>query len=130
VLSNRRLALVLFYSQICRLCMMMEALVQMVRSDFEPTVVFIEVRSDLASNAGLVARMDVGTLPAFFFIMPSGESKRVTGVMNQQGLCAELARLLESAQTVAPTPSGSASPRTRGNRAVGYSSTGRRLHGE
>jgi len=104
VLRHGQPAMVIFYSTICRPCMMMEALVSMVGGDYEPTVTFIRVRSDLPANAALVRRMDVGTIPAFFFIAPSGDTKHVSGVMKQADLRAELDRLVEAAGAVRPTP--------------------------
>ncbi len=100
VLRYRRPAMVLFYSSLCRPCMMMDALVQMVRRDYEPGVIFIEVASDHPANAALVHRMGVGTLPASFFLTPSGDSKRVVGLMKQQDLRAELARLAGSGRAL------------------------------
>ena len=101
--------MVLFYSQICRPCMMMEALVQMVRRDYESIVTFIEVASDEPENAALVRRMRVGTIPASFFITTSGDIKHIAGVMKQQDLRAELAALVAAGQAL-PTSTGIVSP--------------------
>jgi len=110
VLRYQQPAMVLFYSQICRPCMMMGALVQMVRRDYEPAVTFIAVASDNAANAALVRRMGVGSILAFFFVAPSGESKCVVGLMTQQDLRAELATLASAAQASLPTPTGTPTP--------------------
>jgi thiol:disulfide interchange protein len=110
ILRYHRPAMVLFYSQICRPCMMMEALVQMVRHDYEPAVTFIEVASDDPDNATLVRRMGVGTIPASFFIMPSGDIKRIGGPMKQLDLRAELASLVAAGQALLPSPTGPPAP--------------------
>ena len=109
VLRYHQPAMVLFYSQLCRPCMMMDALVQMVHRDYEPAVTFIEVTSDNPANATLVERMGVGSIPASFFIAPSGESKRVIGLMRQQDLRAELAALAAAGQAL-PAPTSPAAP--------------------
>ncbi len=108
VLRYQRPAMVLFYSNLCRPCMMMDALVLMVHRDYEPAVTFIEVDGDDPANAALLHRMGVSSVPASFFLTPSGDRKRVTGLMKQQNLRAELARLAASGQdlltpTTAPT---------------------------
>jgi thiol:disulfide interchange protein len=110
VLRYQQPAMILFYSNLCRPCMMMDALVQMVRRDYEPAVTFIAVVGDNPANAALVHRMGVGSVPASFFLTPAGESKRVIGLMKQQDLRAELARLAALAPALLPTPTGTASP--------------------
>jgi len=109
VLRYRQPAMVLFYSHLCRPCVMMEALVQMVRRDYEPAVTFIAVASNQSANAALVRRMGVGTIPASFFLSAAGESKRVIGLMKQQELRAELARLA-AGQALPPAPTVTAAP--------------------
>ncbi len=110
VLRHHHPALVLFYSQICRPCMMMDALVQMVRRDYEPHVVFIEVAADEPENAALVRRMSIGAVPTSLFILPSGDMKRVSGVMKQQELRAVLAELAAAVQPVLPAATAPGSP--------------------
>lgn len=110
VLRYHQPAMLLFYSHLCRPCMMMDALVQMVRRDYEPAVIFIEVTSERPANAALVRRMGVGSIPASFFITPSGDSKRVVGLMKQQDLRAELARLVAAGQAALPAPTSPTSP--------------------
>jgi thiol:disulfide interchange protein len=110
VLRHHQPAMVLFYSQLCRPCLMMDALVQMVRRDYEPAVIFIQVVSDHPANAALVHRMGVGSIPASFFVTPSGDSKRVIGLMKQLDLRAELAKLAAAGRALLPTPTGPASP--------------------
>ena len=110
VLRYHQPAMVLFYSRLCKPCMMMEALVQVVRHDYEPTVTFIEVLSDHPGNAALVQRMGVGSIPASVFITASGDSKRIVGLMKQQDLRAELATLAAAGQPLLPTPTVTLSP--------------------
>jgi thiol:disulfide interchange protein len=110
VLRYQQPAMILFYSNLCRPCMMMDALVQMVRRDYEPAVTFIEVVGDHPANAALVHRMGVGSVPASFFLTPAGDSKRVIGLMKQQDLRAELARLAALAPALLPTPTGTPTP--------------------
>lgn len=93
VLRHHRPAMILFYSTYCRPCMMMDALVQMVKRDYQPQVVFIEVLYDDPANAELLRWAKVGSIPASVFISPSGETKRVVGIMNQAALREELAAL-------------------------------------
>lgn len=94
VLRNKRSAMVLFHSTMCRPCRMMDALVQMVRRDYEPTVVFIDVVIDNPSNAELVRQAQIRSIPTSFFINRSGQGKRIIGLMSQQDLRAELANLM------------------------------------
>ncbi|MGQ9494298.1 MAG: thioredoxin family protein [Anaerolineae bacterium] len=94
VLRHKKPAMILFHSNLCRPCLMMEALVQMVRRDYEPTVVFIEVSIDDPANADLVRTARVGSIPASLFVDRSGQVKRVVGLMKQQDLRTELARLM------------------------------------
>ncbi|MBC7233523.1 MAG: hypothetical protein H5T68_09835 [Chloroflexi bacterium] len=94
VLRHKKPAMILFHSNLCRPCLMMEALVQMVRRDYEPTVVFIEVVIDDPANADLVRAARIGSIPASLFVDRSGQVKRVIGLMKQQDLRAELARLM------------------------------------
>jgi hypothetical protein len=110
VLRYHQPAMILFYSNLCRPCLMMDALVQMVRRDYEPAVIFIQVVSDHPANAALVHRMGVGSIPASFFVTPSGDSKRVIGLMKQLDLRAELAKLAAAGRALLPTPTGPASP--------------------
>nr|MBC7243778.1 hypothetical protein [Chloroflexota bacterium] len=94
VLRHKKPAMILFHSNLCRPCLMMEALVQMVRRDYEPTVVFIEIVIDDPANADLVRAARIGSIPASLFVDRSGQVKRVVGLMKQQDLRAELARLM------------------------------------
>lgn len=94
VVRHKKPAMILFHSNLCRPCLMMEALVQMVRRDYEPTVVFIEIVIDDPANADLVRAARIGSIPASLFVDRSGQVKRVVGLMKQQDLRAELARLM------------------------------------
>lgn len=93
VLCQGQPAMVLFYSTRCRPCMMMDALVQMVKPDYRERVVFIEARYDDPANAGLLRWARVGTIPASLFVTRTGEVKQVAGQMNQVDLRVELNRL-------------------------------------
>lgn len=93
VLCQHRSAMVLFYSTRCRPCMVMDALVQMVKPDYRHRVVFIEVKYDDPANAGLLRWAKVGTIPASLFVSGSGEVRHVAGQMNQVNLRAELDRI-------------------------------------
>jgi thiol:disulfide interchange protein len=106
VLRHQRSGMVLFHSNLCRPCRMMEALVQMVRRDYEPDVVFIEVIIDDPANAELLRWAKVGSIPASYFVSRSGEGKRVVGLMKQQDLRAELARLVAEGQSPEQAPIG------------------------
>ena len=93
VLRHKKPAMLLFHSTMCRPCRMMDALVQMVRRDYEPGVVFIEVIIDSPANAELLQWAKVGSIPASYFLSRTGEGRRVVGLMKQQDLRSELARL-------------------------------------
>jgi thiol-disulfide isomerase/thioredoxin len=93
VLRHEQPAMILFYSTLCRPCMMMQALVQMVKRDYQPGVVFIEVLYDDPVNADVLRWAKVGTIPASYFLTRSGEGERVIGLMKQADLRAELARI-------------------------------------
>jgi len=92
-------AMILFHSTLCRPCRMMDALVQMVRRDYEPTVLFIDALTDDPANAEVIAWAKVGTIPASYFLSASGEGKRIAGLMKQADLRQELAALVAGAQT-------------------------------
>lgn len=94
VIRHKKPAMILFHSDLCRPCLMMEALVQLVRRDYEPAVVFIEIVIDDPANANLVRAARIGSIPASLFVDRSGQVKRVVGLMKQQDLRAELARLM------------------------------------
>ena len=93
VLRYKKPAMVLVYSTVCRPCMMMDSLVQMVKRDYQPDVVFIEVVYDDPANAEVLRWAKVGTIPASYFLTRSGQGKRIVGLMKQQDLRAELARI-------------------------------------
>lgn len=93
-LRHHRPALLLFHSTLCRLCRMMDALVQLVRRDFEPEVVFIDVIVDDPANEEVVRWSNGGSIPAFLFLSGTGEVKRIIGPMTQAALRQELAALM------------------------------------
>jgi thiol-disulfide isomerase/thioredoxin len=93
-LRHKQPAMILFYSTYCRPCMMMDALVQMVKRDYQPDVVFIEVLYDDPANAQVLRWAKVGTIPASYFLARSAEAKRFVGLMKQEDLRAELAQIV------------------------------------
>jgi thiol-disulfide isomerase/thioredoxin len=97
-LRHEQPAMILFYSTLCRPCRMMEALVQMVKRDYQPDVVFIEVLYDDPANAEVLRWAKIGTIPASYFLTRLGEGERVIGLMKQADLRAELARIAAAAQ--------------------------------
>jgi thiol-disulfide isomerase/thioredoxin len=92
-LRHKRPAMILFYSTYCRPCRMMEAPLQMVKRDYQPDVVFIEVVYGDPANAQVLRWAKIGTIPASYFLTRSGEGERVIGLMKQADLRAELARI-------------------------------------
>ena len=97
-LRHNRAALILFHSTLCRPCRMMDALVQLVRRDYEPDVVFIDVIVDQPANEEVIRWAKMGSIPAFYFLTPSGEGKRIVGAMTQAELREQLATLQADAQ--------------------------------
>lgn len=93
-LRHHRPALILFHSTLCRPCRMMDALVQLVRRDFEPEVVFIDAIIDYAANDEVVRWAKVGSIPAFYFLERAGQGKRIVGLLTQQELREELSTLM------------------------------------
>ena len=92
-LCHHRPAMVLFSSDTCRPCRMMDALVQMVKPDYKAKVVFIDARYDDPANTGLLRWGHVGTLPAALFLTTAGEVRLVDGLIDQARLRAELDRI-------------------------------------
>ena len=86
--------MILYHSTLCRPCRMMDALVQMVRRDYEPQVTFVDVITDQESNRDLVEVAQIHTIPTAVFLSAAGDSKVVAGLMTQQALRAELAALM------------------------------------
>ena len=98
VIRNKKPAMVLVYSTLCRPCRMMDSLVQLVKRDYQPDVVFIEVLYDDPANAPVLRWARVSTIPASYFLSRSGEGKRTVGLMKQEALRAELARIAAADQ--------------------------------
>lgn len=94
VLRNNRPAMVLFHSTNCKPCIAMTALVQQVRGDYEKQVVFIDVVTNESANAELVRRAQIQAIPTTVFIASSGEGHGFLGLMKEEDLRAELAKLL------------------------------------
>jgi thioredoxin-related protein len=90
---NRKPAMILFHSGMCEPCRKMDALVQMVRRDYQPTVTFIEVATNDEANWELVVAAEVRSIPTAVFLSASGEATVKAGLMTQAQLRAELARL-------------------------------------
>ena len=78
---------------------MMDALVQMVRWDYDPHIRFIDVLVHDPANADLVQWAKVAGIPASYFLSRTGQSKRSVGWMKQAGLRQELAALMAEAQS-------------------------------
>jgi len=97
-LRHNRAAVILFHSTLCRPCRMMDALVQLVRRDYEPDVLFIDVIIDQPANEEVIRWAKMGSIPAFYFLTASGEGKRIVGPMTQAELREQLATLQADAQ--------------------------------
>jgi thiol-disulfide isomerase/thioredoxin len=92
-IGNRRPAMILVHSTMCRPCRAMAALVQMVKRDYQPDVLFIEVLYDDPDNSSVLRWARVSALPASYFLDRSGEVKSILGQMKQEDLRVELARI-------------------------------------
>jgi len=103
-LRHNRAALILFHSTLCRPCRMMDALVQLVRRDYEPDVLFIDVIIDQPANEEVIRWAKMGSIPAFYFLTPSGGGKRIVGLMTQAELREQLAALQADAQRAEGLP--------------------------
>jgi len=93
VRDQQQPAMILYRDDLCERCRHMDALVEMVRRDYQPEVNFIVVNTSDQANLDLVRRLDVGTIPASDFVNASGQATRVVGLMTQQALRAKLDQL-------------------------------------
>jgi len=91
--SNKKPALIVYHSTNCVPCIKMEALVKAVRRDYEPKVTFIDVLTNVQANVDLWTDAGIRSIPTSDFLSASGEKNRVVGLMVEQDLRAELARL-------------------------------------
>lgn len=95
VMRNEKPAMILFRSTNCIPCKRMEKLVNQVRGDYEPDIVFIDVIVYDRSNTGLIRQAQIQAIPTSFFIKASGQGRRFVGATSKEVLRAELANLLE-----------------------------------
>ena len=95
VMRNKKPAMILFRSTNCVPCKRMEKLVNQVRGDYEPDIVFIDVIVYDRSNTGLIRQAQIQAIPTSFFIKASGQGRRFVGATSKEVLRAELANLLE-----------------------------------
>lgn len=91
---NRQPVMLFFQRGTCELCPRVESLVQMVRPDYEPAILFVDVDADDPTNLNLVTQNQVHSVPTCVFVSVSGKSKQVAGLMTQTSLRAELDALL------------------------------------
>ena len=96
IVRNKTPALILFHSTNCIPCKAMEKLVNEVRGDFEPDIVFVDVITNDRANIRLVQQAGIRGIPTSFFVTRSGQAKAFMGAMKVGALRAELASLLES----------------------------------
>ena len=94
VLRKQKPAMILFHSTNCIPCIKMTALVEKVRADFEADIVFVDVITNDSSNAELLQRAQIRTIPTTVFIDRAGQGHGYIGVMPEEDLRAELAQLV------------------------------------
>ena len=94
-MRNEKPAMILFRSTNCIPCKRMEKLVDQVRGDYEPDIVFIDVIVHDRTNIELIRQARIQAIPTSFFIKASGQGKRFVGATSKEVLRAELANLLE-----------------------------------
>lgn len=90
---NKKPALIVYHSTNCVPCLKMEALVKAVRGDYEPKVTFIDVLTNVEANVDLWMEAEIRSIPTSDFLSVSGEKNRVVGLMAEEHLRSELARL-------------------------------------
>ena len=96
VIRNGRPGLFLFHSTSCKPCIAMTALVEKIRPDYEGKIVFVDVITNDASNATLVRRAGIQSIPTTFFITSSGSGQGYIGLMKEEDVRAELDKLAVS----------------------------------
>lgn len=96
IIRKKKPAMILFHSTNCIPCKAMEKLVNEVRGDYEPDIVFVDVITNDRANSQLVRQAGIRGIPTSFFVTRSGQAKGFMGAMKVGALRAELASLLES----------------------------------
>lgn len=90
--------MILFHSTTCIPCKAMDKLLQQVRGDYEPGIVFVDIITNDRANIGLVQQAGIRAIPTSFFVTSAGEGKRFVGAMQEEALRAELDALLEGGE--------------------------------
>ena len=94
-MRHKKPMMVLFHSTNCIPCKAMEKLVNQIRSDYDPGIVFVDVITNDRANIELIRQVGIQAIPTSFFINASGQGKRFVGAMKEDALRAELAELLK-----------------------------------
>jgi thiol-disulfide isomerase/thioredoxin len=94
VLRNQKPAMILFHSTNCKPCITMTALVRQVRADYEQDVVFVDVITNDSSNADLIQRVQIRTIPTTVFVDRAGQGYGYIGVMPEEDLRSDLTKLV------------------------------------
>jgi len=95
---HQRPVMVLFHSTTCIPCKAMDKLLQQVRADYEPEIVFVDIITNDRANSALVQQAGIRAIPTSFFVSSAGEGKRFVGAMQEEALRAELDALLEGSE--------------------------------
>jgi thioredoxin 1 len=94
VINHRQPAMVLFHSNSCVACRVMEQTMARVQPDYAGRITFISVRTDDRANLDLVRSVGIRAIPTSFFLR-DGESVDMTvGAMRDDALRATLDTLL------------------------------------
>jgi len=93
VLRNSRAALISFHSNNCKPCIAMTDLVGRVWPDYAGRLILIDVLTTEASNASLVQRAGIRSIPTTFFVDSGGQGRGYVGLIAEESLRAELDRL-------------------------------------
>jgi len=96
VLRNQKAAMILFHSTNCKPCIVMDNLVQKVKGDYEPHLVFIDVITNDRSNMELIQQAQIRAIPTSIFLGESGKAKGFVGAMPEDALRAELDNLISA----------------------------------
>jgi len=86
--------MILFHSTNCKPCIVMAGLVDKVRADYEPTVVFVDVITNDRSNQELIQQAQIRAIPTSFFVASSGQAKGFMGAMTEEQLRTALEDLM------------------------------------
>jgi len=90
---NQRPAMILFHSTNCIPCKAMTKLVEQVRGEYEPRVLFIDVITNDTANVKLLQQAQIRAIPTSFFLSRGGQSRSYVGAMAESELRKELANL-------------------------------------